>query len=102
MVVLVEHARIDVHARMVGQQFLLLGGAFVGEGVVRRAQLCAQVGFKFFEVFVQRLINVLLLLLRFFLRQFLGVVFHFTRFFPVLFRVERNEPLVGSAPILIV
>ena len=66
MVVLIKHAGIDVHARIVGEEFLLLGGAFVRGRFVGGAQFVAQAGFKFLEMLRQRFVDVLLLLRRLF------------------------------------
>ena len=55
LIVLIEHAGVDVHARIVGEEFLLLGGAFVGGRVEGGAQLLAQSRFEFLEMLRQAL-----------------------------------------------
>src|SRR5256885_12713795 len=58
LVVLVEHAGVDVHAGIVGEEFLLFGGAFVGGRVVGGPQVVPQGGFKSLKMLLQSPIQV--------------------------------------------
>src|SRR5205085_78680 len=93
--VLIEHAGVDVHARIVGEEFLLLRGAFVGGRIVGGAQRFAQRGFKFFEMFRERFREVLFLLGFLFVGQFLRFGFDLGSLFA--HRVGISEGRSGAA-----
>src|SRR2546430_3613415 len=100
LIVLVEDAGVDVHAGIVGEEFFLLGGAFVGRRVVSGPQLIAQGRFKFLEMLRQGFIDVLLLLRPLFFGKFLRFSFDFVGLLPIGIGVKRKQALVGCAPVL--
>ena len=88
-IVLVEDARVDVHAGIIAQQLLLFGGAFVGGGLQGGAKTLAEgFGELFPQMLLQRLGNVVLLLLLLFRGQLPGLGFDLRRLRAIVVRVK--------------
>src|SRR6185503_1726953 len=95
LVILIKHARVNVHTRIVGEEFLLFSSAFVRRRVVGGAQLWAQSLVKLLEMLRQCFVDVLLLLGVLFLGEFFGFAFDFRCRLAIGLGIKRHQPLLG-------
>ena len=99
LVVLVQHARIDIHAGIVGQQFLLAVAALVRGRVVRVAQAPALVFGMFLQFLFERGSDERRLLRVIYSLHGLGLGVDRDRFRAGGIGIERNEPLRRTPPM---